>query len=128
MKRFLAVYIGTEAARAKSGWDNLDEKTRKEREAAGIKAWMEWGGDHAAAILDRYRVDFVFVGPLERQRYPAAGLAKLETWPRLERVFEQGEVVIYATPGAVHAEKSWLDPVRYDAGLSPSPESAPGGE
>ena len=56
------------------------------------------------------------------------GLAKFETWPRLERVFEQGEVVIYATPGAVHAEKSWLDPVRYDAGLSPSPESAPGGE
>jgi len=53
MKRFLAIYVGTEAARAKSQWDKLDEKTRKEREAAGIKAWMDWGGANAAAIVEQ---------------------------------------------------------------------------
>jgi len=53
MKTFLAIYIGTEAARAKSGWDDLSEAKRKEREAAGMKAWMDWGTEHAAAIVDQ---------------------------------------------------------------------------
>jgi uncharacterized membrane protein len=65
----------------------------------------------AARILDRFRADFVFVGPLERRRYPPAGLAKLDGWDRLEAVFRQGAVVIYATPGAPLAHKSWRDPV-----------------
>ena len=52
MKRFLAIYIGTDAAVARSRWNELDEKSRKAREASGIKAWMEWGGAHSAAIVD----------------------------------------------------------------------------
>jgi hypothetical protein len=51
MKTFLAVYIGTEAALARAGWDKLDEKQRAAREESGIKAWMEWGTAHAAAIV-----------------------------------------------------------------------------
>ena len=53
MKRFLAIYIGTEAARKRSGWDQMDERNRKEREESGIKAWMQWGIDNAAAIVDQ---------------------------------------------------------------------------
>ena len=53
MKRFLAIYIGTEAALEKSQWSKLDEEKRKAREAAGFNAWMEWGKANAAAIVDQ---------------------------------------------------------------------------
>lgn len=52
MKRFLAVYTGTPEALEKSGWNKLDAATRKEREAAGIKAWMGWGAANKAVIVD----------------------------------------------------------------------------
>jgi hypothetical protein len=63
MKNFLAIYVGTAAARAK--WDTLDEATRKERQASGIKAWMEWGENHKAAIVDQG-------GPLGKTKRAAA--------------------------------------------------------
>jgi hypothetical protein len=50
MKRFLAVYIG--AASGMEEWKRLDEAKRKEREAAGMKAWGDWMATHKAAILD----------------------------------------------------------------------------
>ncbi len=53
MKRFLAIYIGTEAALEKAQWKKLDEEKRKELEASGIKAWMEWGMANSAAIVDQ---------------------------------------------------------------------------
>ncbi len=53
MKKFLAIYIGTPSAMEKSGWNKLDARKRKEREASGIKAWMEWGKARKAAILDQ---------------------------------------------------------------------------
>lgn len=51
MKKFMAVYTGSEAAHQRSGWDALDEKTRKAREAEGMQAWMAWGEKHKAAIV-----------------------------------------------------------------------------
>ncbi len=51
MKQFLAVYTGTPASVEESGWNRLDEATRKKREAAGIKAWGDWMNAHAAAIV-----------------------------------------------------------------------------
>jgi len=51
MKRFLAIYIGTEAALAQ--WKQLGEEQRKAREASGIQAWMEWGKTHAGVIVDQ---------------------------------------------------------------------------
>jgi hypothetical protein len=51
MKKFLAIYIGTDAARAK--WNKLDEKKRKELQASGFDAWMEWGTANSAAIVDQ---------------------------------------------------------------------------
>jgi hypothetical protein len=53
MKKFLAIYLGTEDARKKSRWDEMDERERKAREEAGIKAWMQWGIDNRAAIVDQ---------------------------------------------------------------------------
>jgi hypothetical protein len=53
MKKFMAVYMGTPEAFKASGWDSLDEKTRKEREGAGMQAWMDWGTKHAASIVDQ---------------------------------------------------------------------------
>ncbi len=53
MKKFLAIYIGTEAAFEKSGWNKLDEEKRKAREASGMNAWMDWGATHSASIVDR---------------------------------------------------------------------------
>jgi hypothetical protein len=52
MKRFLAIYIGTQAALEKSGWNQLSDEERKTRQATGVQAWMEWGRVHSAAIVD----------------------------------------------------------------------------
>jgi hypothetical protein len=53
MKRFLAIYTGTERAAKQAGWDKLDAAARKAREAGGMNAWMEWGERHKGAIVDR---------------------------------------------------------------------------
>jgi len=53
MKKFLAVYIGTRAARERSQWEKLDEGKRKSLEASGIEAWMNWGTANATAIVDQ---------------------------------------------------------------------------
>ena len=53
MKKFLAIYIGTEAALEKSGWNALDAAQREQRETAGMKAWMDSGVAHAGAIVDQ---------------------------------------------------------------------------
>lgn len=50
MKRFLAIYVGTAAALEK--WRAMPEAERKTREAAGMEAWIKWGKDNAAAIVD----------------------------------------------------------------------------
>lgn len=51
MQKFLAIYMGTPEARAR--WNQLSEEERKQRESAGIAAWIEWGKAHAAAIVDQ---------------------------------------------------------------------------
>jgi hypothetical protein len=53
MKKFLAIYVGTASSHEKSGWNGLDKREREKREAAGIKAWGDWGAAHAGAILDQ---------------------------------------------------------------------------
>jgi hypothetical protein len=51
MKKFLAIYLGTPPKR--EDWLLLPEAQRKEREQAGMKAWMDWGKANAAAIVDQ---------------------------------------------------------------------------
>lgn len=50
MKQFLAVYLGTPDALV--AWNALSEDQRREREAAGMKAWGEWVGTHRDAIVE----------------------------------------------------------------------------
>lgn len=50
MKRFLAVYTGSAASIA--AWHKQDADTRRTLEAKGMKAWTEWGTQHASAIVD----------------------------------------------------------------------------
>jgi YYY domain-containing protein len=51
----------------------------------------------ARRILDRYQVEYIYVGQQERVYYPAAGLEKFEQMvgTDLERVYQQGAVTIY---------------------------------
>jgi YYY domain-containing protein len=72
------------------------------------------------ALMRKYHVDLVFVGPLERRTYPAAGLAKFGAWGVTQPVFESGNVAIYARPGVVSSAKTWIEPVE-----SGSSEAAP---
>jgi YYY domain-containing protein len=44
-------------------------------------------------LLDKYDITYVYVGPLERERYNPSGLAKFEQL--LDRVYQQGGVIIY---------------------------------
>ncbi|MGH6952211.1 MAG: hypothetical protein ACREH4_15215 [Vitreimonas sp.] len=51
MKKFMAVYTGTVAARERSGWDEASEVERSKRVEKGMKAWAAWGEKHKAAIV-----------------------------------------------------------------------------
>lgn len=42
MKKFLAVFIGSANGAKAAQWEAMDEKTRNEREHAGMMAWQEW--------------------------------------------------------------------------------------
>jgi hypothetical protein len=69
MKKFMAIYIGTSDGFEK--WHKLDEKTRKEREASGMKAWGDWMKANSAAIV-------VEGGPLGKtKRTSADGVADI---------------------------------------------------
>lgn len=71
----------------------------------------------AEALLDRYAVELVIVGQLERMRYDAAGLAKFARWAedgRLEVVFANDLLTIYRRPAAAPAAPA-------PTGAAPSP-------
>ena len=51
MKNFLAIYTGTPEALEK--WKQLPAAEREKREKAGFDAWMQWGTEHAKAIVDQ---------------------------------------------------------------------------
>jgi hypothetical protein len=52
MKRFLAIYLGSPEAPRMKRWKGMDDATRKARERAGMDAWMRWGEEHRASIVD----------------------------------------------------------------------------
>jgi hypothetical protein len=72
MKKYLAIFVGTPASAEKSGWNAMDEATRKNREAAGMKAWGDWMTANQAAIVDTG-------GPLGKtKRTAAAGVSDIK--------------------------------------------------
>lgn len=52
MKRFVAVFIGTPEAMARSGWEAMSEAQRSERQQQGIESWKRWIETNKAAIVD----------------------------------------------------------------------------
>ena len=67
MKKFLALYLGSENGR--SAWEKLNEGERKQREAAGMQAWGNWMATHQKSLVDTG-------GPLGKtRRISAQGIA-----------------------------------------------------
>jgi uncharacterized membrane protein len=56
----------------------------------------------ARAILDKYGIDFVFVGSLERQSYPEEGLVKFERM--LPVAYQDADAAVYRAAGALEVE------------------------
>ncbi len=52
MPKFMALYVGSPEAFARSGWAKLDDATRKEREIAGMTAWGEWQTNNTSVMAD----------------------------------------------------------------------------
>ena len=65
MKTFLAIYMGSATAPSRAEWDKLDEATRQQRMASGMKAWGDWMTNHKAAVV-------VEGGPLGKTKRTAA--------------------------------------------------------
>ncbi|HEV7632305.1 MAG TPA: hypothetical protein VGO41_04905 [Steroidobacteraceae bacterium] len=69
MKKFLAVYLGSQTSDSFKKWQSMDEAARKAREDAGMKAWQEWMIRHQGAVKDAG-------GPLGKtKRTSSAGIA-----------------------------------------------------
>jgi uncharacterized membrane protein len=58
----------------------------------------------AQAIIDKYGIDFVFVGSLERESYPPEGLAKFANM--LPVAYEDGGAAVYRTASALEQSRS----------------------
>ena len=70
---------------------NYDEPARREVELETLFATLN--PTEAQVILDRYNVSYIYIGSVERQRYPAEGLEKFAT--TFPVVYAGGDVVIY---------------------------------
>ena len=87
------------------GWDWHEKQQRAilpggpvERRANDVRAiYADANADQALYLLRRYGVAYVYVGPLERAYYPAAGLAKFERYAGVywDLAYENAEVKIY---------------------------------
>lgn len=51
IKHFLAIYTGSPSTENMQKWNALDEKTRRERQKAGMEAWGQWGAKYQNAIV-----------------------------------------------------------------------------
>jgi hypothetical protein len=52
MKKFLAVYIGSQTGQNFTKWNSMDEATQKKRMDEGKKSWMAWAEGNSRSILD----------------------------------------------------------------------------
>jgi uncharacterized membrane protein len=75
----------------------LEEVRTRENDV--IALYTTTDAEQAQALMDKYAIEYVYVGAAERalvaeQNAPADALTKFDT--SMQRVFEQGDVVIYA--------------------------------
>lgn len=52
MKKYLAVYIGSQSGQNFTKWNALDESEKKNQMDLGKKAWMAWAQANSRSILD----------------------------------------------------------------------------
>jgi YYY domain-containing protein len=78
----------THEFRLQDTWEPLNERRKDVETAYNTTSLAE-----AKAILDKYSVEYVYVGDFEQQTYDEAGLHKFVGLGRI--VFRQGEVTIY---------------------------------
>jgi|SRR6185437_439112 len=52
MKKFMAVYIGSQTSEKMKNWEALGEQAQQEREKEGINAWKNWGKKNEKSILE----------------------------------------------------------------------------
>lgn len=52
MRKFLAIYTGTEESFEKSQWSKLSPEDMKKKQQEGMQAWGQWGQEHQKAIID----------------------------------------------------------------------------
>jgi len=71
---------------------NYDEPGKREPDITNIYNTLDI--NLALALLNKYNVDYVYVGLLESQAYSPAGLAKFDKF--MDVVFQEGDVIIYA--------------------------------
>jgi len=70
---------------------SYQEQTRREADIELL--YTSTNQDEVLTLLDKYGISYVYVGPLERTRYPAPGLTKFAQM--LEIVYDTGNVTIY---------------------------------
>ena len=70
---------------------NYDEQARRESDIETLYTSVD--PDEVLTLLDKYGISYVYVGPLEQGRYPAAGLEKFAQL--MEVVYDSGSVTIY---------------------------------
>ena len=70
---------------------SYDEQARREPDIETLYTSVDLS--EVLPLLEKYRVRYVYVGPVERARYPAAGLAKFAGL--LDVVYDRGGVTIY---------------------------------
>lgn len=75
------------------------DKPMEGREADVAQAYTTTSVDEARAILDKYDIEYVYIGLLERQQYGEAGLAKFGQFMKL--AFENDQVTIFRMPETV---------------------------
>ena len=73
---------------------NYDEQARREPDIERI--FTTTNPEEVLPLLEKYDIRYVYVGPVERARYPASGLSKFDAL--MEVVYRQGEVTIYYRP------------------------------
>jgi len=53
MKKFMAIYTGSNTSAQHKAWERMDEAQRAARQKAGMEGWMAWGQTHKDAIVDQ---------------------------------------------------------------------------
>jgi YYY domain-containing protein len=119
------------------GWDyHVKQRGNPESEIETRKAHVRTMYSHsntqrALDLLHRYGIGYVYVGPLEKKTYPAAGLQKFGTRPDLfQLAYENPDVRIYRVAGSPAQDvllpvKETLPPSSSSGPPADEPEEAP---